>query len=90
MTNDHTLLCSEPTADGTPVGADFYMTEDFIGEDMIWSDYGPYGFLTPMHNVSGKGYFHCYNETNKDHAELVKKSPYVAEERCYDASESWR
>jgi len=40
-----------------PVGNDFYKN-DFMGTP-LWNDYGPFGLLTPIHNISGKGYFHC-------------------------------
>ena len=62
MVIDHTSLCSDPTTDATPIGADFY--ENSFLETTTWDDYGPYGFLKPVHNVSGKGYFHCFGENN--------------------------
>lgn len=41
-----------------PVGNDFYHNENFWGTSR-WNDYGPFGRLTPFHNISGTGYFHC-------------------------------
>eukprot|EP00804_Cyclotella_cryptica_P003410 CCRYP_018561-RC/>CCRYP_018561-RC protein AED:0.13 eAED:0.13 QI:3308/1/0.91/1/0.36/0.5/12/0/77 len=41
----------------TPVGTDFYENQVFGGAQ--WDDYGPFGLLTPLNNVTGKGYFHC-------------------------------
>ncbi|KAL7519551.1 hypothetical protein ACHAWX_004352 [Stephanocyclus meneghinianus] len=49
-----TAFISDPTLGATPVGADFYQREE-----VQWNDYGPFGLLTPFHNISGKGYFHC-------------------------------
>lgn len=45
------------------MGVDFYENQFEIGFSK-WNDYGPYGLLTPIHNVSGKGYFHCLGTNN--------------------------
>lgn len=47
---------SDPTKGATPVGVDFYEK----AETPKWDDYGPYGLLIPVYNISGKGYFHCF------------------------------
>ena len=47
---------SDPTKGATPVGVDFYEK----AQNPKWDDYGPYGLLIPLYNISGKGYFHCF------------------------------
>jgi len=48
-----TLLISDPTTLSTPVGVDFYS----LGEQ--GHQYGPFGVLNPIHNVSGQGAYRC-------------------------------
>ena len=47
---------SDPTKGATPVGVDVYEK----AKTPKWDDYGPYGLLLPVYNISGKGYFHCF------------------------------
>ena len=49
---------SDPTKGATPVGVDVYERADTTKSK--WDDYGPYGLLIPLYNISGKGYFHCF------------------------------
>ncbi len=52
-----TLYISDPATGATPVGVDFYE----IVHDAKYDDYGPFGLLKPEANITGQGYFHCYN-----------------------------
>jgi hypothetical protein len=54
---ERTFFISDPTSGASPVGVDFYKNQNL--DVPQWDDYGPFGLLTPLHNVSGKGYFHC-------------------------------
>ena len=27
--------------------------------ELQWKDYGPFGLLTPVANITGQGFFHC-------------------------------
>jgi len=51
-----TYYLSDPTKGATPVGVDVYEK----AQNPKWDDYGPYGLLIPLYNISGKGYFHCF------------------------------
>lgn len=52
-----TFYISDPATGSTPIGVDFYeimMLSEF-------NDYGPFGLLKPAANITGAGYFHCYD-----------------------------
>eukprot|EP00970_Alexandrium_tamarense_P011717 scaffold2566_cov125-Alexandrium_tamarense.AAC.20 len=53
-----TFYISDPTAASTPVGVDMY--ERVM--DAKYHDYGPFGLLKPVANITGQGYFHCFEE----------------------------
>lgn len=57
-----TFFLSDPYTGAIPVGVDFY--ENQFLETPEWNDYGPWGLLKPIHNISGKGYFHCMGTNN--------------------------
>lgn len=63
--DNSTVIISEPTAAGSPVGIDFYemRRRNKAFENGIYDyDYSPFGVLIPLTGYEGAGYFHC----NKD------------------------
>ena len=52
--NQKTYFISDPTTASTPVGVDFY----YILSN--GRNYGPFGLLEPIANLSGAGFFHCH------------------------------
>lgn len=52
-----TFYISDPATGSTPIGVDFYE----IMMDTEFNDYGPFGLLKPVANITGEGYVHCYD-----------------------------